>query len=86
MGFAPNGSTFNLTAHRTIYLSLYALIEGKGPTVPFPRHPHRLRLPLQRSFRRVGFFGVHIPFLRPFFEFSDMSREHIELFFPLSFP
>lgn len=36
VGFVPNGSAFNLTAHWATYLSLYALIEGKGAKVPFP--------------------------------------------------
>lgn len=36
IGFVPNGNAFNLTAHWANYLSLYALVEGKGATVPFP--------------------------------------------------
>ncbi|KAL9604432.1 MAG: hypothetical protein Q9179_001848 [Wetmoreana sp. 5 TL-2023] len=36
IGFVPNGSAFNLTAHWATYLSLYALVEGKGAKVPFP--------------------------------------------------
>ncbi|KAL8640211.1 MAG: hypothetical protein Q9228_002844 [Teloschistes exilis] len=36
VGFVPNGSAFNLTAHWANYLSLYALVEGKGAEVPFP--------------------------------------------------
>ncbi|KAI9844854.1 MAG: hypothetical protein M1830_007580, partial [Pleopsidium flavum] len=36
VGFVPNGSAFNLTAHWASYLSLYALVEGKGAKVPFP--------------------------------------------------
>lgn len=36
IGFVPNGSTFNLPAHWATYLSLYALVEGKGAEVPFP--------------------------------------------------
>jgi len=36
IGFVPNGSTFNLTAHWAVYLSAYAQIEGKGAKVPFP--------------------------------------------------
>ncbi|KAL9582632.1 MAG: hypothetical protein Q9212_003179 [Teloschistes hypoglaucus] len=36
IGFVPNGSAFNLTAHWANYLSLYALVEGKGAKVPFP--------------------------------------------------
>ncbi|KAL8707212.1 MAG: hypothetical protein Q9220_007706 [cf. Caloplaca sp. 1 TL-2023] len=36
IGFAPNGSTFNLTAHWATYLSLYARVEGKGAKIPFP--------------------------------------------------
>lgn len=36
IGFVPNGSTFNLPAHWATYLSLYALVEGKGAKVPFP--------------------------------------------------
>ena len=36
IGFVPNGSTFNLTAHWASYLSTYALVEGKGAKVPFP--------------------------------------------------
>ncbi|KAL8645242.1 MAG: hypothetical protein Q9210_006822 [Variospora velana] len=36
IGFVPNGSAFNLTAHWATYLSLYALVHGKGARVPFP--------------------------------------------------
>jgi len=36
IGFTPNGSAFNLTAHWATYLSLYAHVEGKGAKVPFP--------------------------------------------------
>jgi len=36
IGFVPNGSTFNLTAHWAAYLSTYSLVEGKGAKVPFP--------------------------------------------------
>ncbi|KAI4171867.1 MAG: hypothetical protein LQ343_003944 [Gyalolechia ehrenbergii] len=36
IGFVPNGSAFNLTAHWATYLSLYALVQGKGAKVPFP--------------------------------------------------
>lgn len=36
VGFVPNGSAFNLTAHWATYLSLYALVEGRGAKVPFP--------------------------------------------------
>ncbi|KAL8833218.1 MAG: hypothetical protein Q9170_004413 [Blastenia crenularia] len=36
IGFVPNGSAFNLTAHWATYLSLYALVEGKGAKIPFP--------------------------------------------------
>lgn len=36
VGFVPNGSAFNLTAHWANYLSLYALVEGRGAEVPFP--------------------------------------------------
>ncbi|KAL8786438.1 MAG: hypothetical protein Q9195_008208 [Heterodermia aff. obscurata] len=36
IGFVPNGNAFNLTAHWANYLSLYALVEGQGATVPFP--------------------------------------------------
>jgi len=36
VGFAPNGSTFGLAGHWASYLSLYALVEGKGAKVPFP--------------------------------------------------
>jgi len=36
VGFVPNGSAFNLTAHWPSYLSSYALIEGRGAKVPFP--------------------------------------------------
>ena len=36
IGFVPNGSTFNLPAHWATYLSLYALVQGKGAKVPFP--------------------------------------------------
>ncbi|KAJ9661101.1 hypothetical protein H2201_006651 [Coniosporium apollinis] len=36
IGFVPNGSAFNLTAHWANYLSTYALVEGKGAKVPFP--------------------------------------------------
>ena len=36
IGFVPNGSTFNLLAHWATYLSVYALVEGKGAKVPFP--------------------------------------------------
>jgi hypothetical protein len=36
VGFAPNGSTYNLTAHWATYLSVYARVEGKGAKVPFP--------------------------------------------------
>ncbi|MCJ1247718.1 hypothetical protein MMC30_004933 [Trapelia coarctata] len=37
VGFVPNGSAFNLTAHWANYLCMYALVEGKGAKVPFPR-------------------------------------------------
>jgi len=36
IGFSPNGSTYNLTAHWATYLSLYAHVEGKGAKVLFP--------------------------------------------------
>ncbi|KAL8744445.1 MAG: hypothetical protein Q9184_007996 [Pyrenodesmia sp. 2 TL-2023] len=36
IGFVPNGSAFNLAAHWATYLSLYALVHGKGASVPFP--------------------------------------------------
>lgn len=36
VGFSPNGSTYNITAHWATYLSLYAHVEGKGTKVPFP--------------------------------------------------
>ncbi|KAI4086546.1 MAG: hypothetical protein LQ344_007449 [Seirophora lacunosa] len=36
IGFVPNGSSFNLAAHWATYLSLYALVNGKGARVPFP--------------------------------------------------
>ncbi|KAI4263713.1 MAG: hypothetical protein L6R42_001153 [Xanthoria sp. 1 TBL-2021] len=36
IGFVPNGSAFNLTAHWATYLSLYRLIEGPNAKVPFP--------------------------------------------------
>ncbi|KAL9007642.1 MAG: hypothetical protein Q9173_007136 [Seirophora scorigena] len=36
IGFVPNSSSFNLAAHWATYLSLYALIHGKGARVPFP--------------------------------------------------
>ena len=36
IGFVPNGSTYNLLAHWATYLSLYALVEGKGAKVYFP--------------------------------------------------
>ncbi len=36
IGFVPNGSAFNLTAHWANYLSLFALVHGKGASVPFP--------------------------------------------------
>ncbi|TFK47055.1 hypothetical protein OE88DRAFT_1739080 [Heliocybe sulcata] len=36
VGFAPSGSTYSLAAHWAVYLSLYALVEGKGAKVPFP--------------------------------------------------
>lgn len=36
IGFVPNGSTFNITAHWAAYLATYALVEGKGAKVPFP--------------------------------------------------
>ncbi|KAF9072204.1 hypothetical protein BDP27DRAFT_1290701 [Rhodocollybia butyracea] len=36
IGFTPNGSTYNLTAHWALYLSVFAAVEGKGATVPFP--------------------------------------------------
>ncbi|KAI4202162.1 MAG: hypothetical protein LQ346_002014 [Caloplaca aetnensis] len=36
IGFVPNGSAFNLTAHWATYLSLFALVHGKGASVPFP--------------------------------------------------
>ncbi|KAL8653692.1 MAG: hypothetical protein Q9226_003743 [Calogaya cf. arnoldii] len=36
IGFVPNGSAFNLTAHWATYLSLYRLIEGPDAKVPFP--------------------------------------------------
>ncbi|KAL9594508.1 MAG: hypothetical protein Q9219_007002 [cf. Caloplaca sp. 3 TL-2023] len=36
IGFVPNGSAFNLTAHWATYLSLYALVHGKGAHIPFP--------------------------------------------------
>ncbi|KAI4132091.1 MAG: hypothetical protein LQ341_006306 [Variospora aurantia] len=39
IGFVPNGSAFNLTAHWATYLSLYALVHGKGARVPFPGTP-----------------------------------------------
>ncbi|KAF2493652.1 hypothetical protein BU16DRAFT_573851 [Lophium mytilinum] len=36
IGFAPTGSTYNLTAHWATYLSLYANVEGAGSSVAFP--------------------------------------------------
>ncbi|KAL8804545.1 MAG: hypothetical protein Q9200_005782 [Gallowayella weberi] len=36
IGFVPNGSAFNLTAHWATYLSLYRLVEGENAKVPFP--------------------------------------------------
>ncbi|KAL8693587.1 MAG: hypothetical protein Q9218_001629 [Villophora microphyllina] len=39
IGFVPNGSAFNLTAHWANYLSLYTLVENKGAKVPFPGTP-----------------------------------------------
>ncbi|KAF7981805.1 hypothetical protein HWV62_31911 [Athelia sp. TMB] len=36
IGFVPNGSAFNITAHWGTYLATYALVEGKGAEVPFP--------------------------------------------------
>lgn len=36
VGFAPNGSTFNLTAHWATYLSTYATVEGPGAAVSYP--------------------------------------------------
>lgn len=36
IGFVPNGSTYNITAHWATYLATYALVEGKGAKVPFP--------------------------------------------------
>ncbi|KAK7030944.1 hypothetical protein VNI00_013891 [Paramarasmius palmivorus] len=36
IGMAPNGSTYSLTAHWALYLATYALLEGKGATIPFP--------------------------------------------------
>ncbi|KAF2808145.1 uncharacterized protein BDZ99DRAFT_445317 [Mytilinidion resinicola] len=36
VGFAPTGSTYNLTAHWATYLSLYANIESAGSSVAFP--------------------------------------------------
>ncbi|KAL8782221.1 MAG: hypothetical protein Q9213_005587 [Squamulea squamosa] len=39
VGFVPNGSAFNLTAHWATYLSLYRLIEGPNAKIPFPGSP-----------------------------------------------
>ncbi|KAL8775102.1 MAG: hypothetical protein Q9209_000581, partial [Squamulea sp. 1 TL-2023] len=39
IGFVPNGSAFNLTAHWATYLSLYRLIEGPEAKIPFPGSP-----------------------------------------------
>ncbi|RDW60201.1 hypothetical protein BP5796_11807 [Coleophoma crateriformis] len=39
IGFVPNGSQYNLTAHWANYLSAYALLEGKSSQVPFPGTP-----------------------------------------------
>ncbi|KAJ7277554.1 hypothetical protein C8J57DRAFT_1309612 [Mycena rebaudengoi] len=36
IGFAPNGSAFNLCAHWANYLSVYRIVEGEGASVPFP--------------------------------------------------
>lgn len=36
IGFTPNGSAFSLTAHWATYLSLYALVQGKGAKILFP--------------------------------------------------
>lgn len=36
IGFVPNGNAFNLPYHWATYLSIYALVEGNGATVPFP--------------------------------------------------
>lgn len=36
VGFVPNGSAFNLTAHWANYLSVYAHVEGRGAKVPYP--------------------------------------------------
>lgn len=36
VGFAPHGSTYNLTAHWATYLSAVALARGRGATVAFP--------------------------------------------------
>ncbi|KAL8967554.1 MAG: hypothetical protein Q9183_002864 [Haloplaca sp. 2 TL-2023] len=36
VGFAPNGSPMNLATHWATYLSLYATVEGKGASIPFP--------------------------------------------------
>ncbi|KAL8673607.1 MAG: hypothetical protein Q9168_001962 [Polycauliona sp. 1 TL-2023] len=36
VGFVPNGSTFNLTAHWATYLCLYRLIEGANAGIHFP--------------------------------------------------
>ncbi|KZV91745.1 hypothetical protein EXIGLDRAFT_675760 [Exidia glandulosa HHB12029] len=36
VGFAPNGSANSLAGHWATYLSLYALVEGRGAEVPFP--------------------------------------------------